>query len=89
MLTTLESQIPLSDLNKGLRPEQSRRGDSDLELGNNYNEIEMKTFSKFPIEILEFHSESKWATNSDYKTNSLSHEMSNSEYRQTSIFFRQ
>ena len=85
MVTTLETQISLSDLNKDLKLRQTRRDDSDLEHGNIYEEIEMKTFSKFPKDIQGLQSEHNWAINLDYKTNNRSNEMmSSSEYQQTS-----
>ena len=84
-MTSLETQISLSDLNKDLRLRQTRGDDFDLGHGNIYDEIEMKTFSKFPKDIQELRSEYNGATNVDYKTNNRSNEiMSSSEYQQTS-----
>ena len=81
----METQISLSNLNKDLQLRQTRRDDSDLGHGNIYDEIEMKTFSKFPKDIQELRSEYNGATNVDYKTNNRSNEiMSSSEYQQTS-----
>ena len=81
----METQIPLSDLNKDLRLRQSTTYDFELEHSNIYEEIEMKTFSKFPIEIQELGSDYKGTTNVEYKTNNRSIEMtSSSEYQQTS-----
>ena len=86
MVTTLESQISLWDLNKGVKPlGEIKTNDFELEHGNIYEEIEMKTFSKFPKDIHGLQSEHNWATNLDYKMNNRSNEMmSSSEYQQTS-----
>ena len=82
MVTTLESQISLSDLNKPIGPlEEIKRNDFELAHGNMYNDIEMRTFNRLPIGVQEFE---EWHANAQFKMNNESCEMMNSnEYQQT------
>ena len=82
MVTTLESQISLWDLNKGVKPlGEIKTNDFELEHGNIYKNNEMMAFNGLPIEVQEFE---EWHANAQFKTNDQSCEMMNSnEYQQT------
>ena len=55
MVTTLESQISLWDLNKGVKPlGEIKTNDFELEHGNIYRNNEMSAFNGLPIEVQEF-----------------------------------
>ena len=84
-MTTLEAQISLLELNKGLRHGQTKRGLDLVEQININNNIEMSTLNKFPLEIQEFKTNSKGAINVESKMNNQSSEMMpNNDYEQTS-----
>ena len=69
-------------IHKGVRPlEEIKRNDFELEHGNMYNEIEMRTFNKLSIEVQEFE---EWHANAQFQMNNKSCTMINSkEYQQT------
>ena len=83
-MTTLEAQISLLELNKGLRHGQTKRGLDLVEQININNNIEMSTLNKFPLEIQEFKTNSKGAINVESKMNNQSSEMMpNNDYQLT------
>ena len=84
-MTTLETQISLLELNKGLRHGQTKRGLDLVEQININNNIEMRALKKSPLEIQEFKNNYKGAIHVEYKMNNPSCEMMpNNDYEQTS-----
>ena len=84
-MTTLETQISLLELNKGLRLGQTTRDLDFVEQNSINNIIEMRTLKKSPLEIQEFKNNYKGAINDEEKMNNPSCEMMPiNDYEQTS-----
>ena len=83
-MTTLETQISLLELNKGLRHGQTTRDLDLVEQTNINNNIEMRALKKSPLEIQEFKNNYKGAINVEYKMNNPSCDMmSSNDHQQT------